>query len=553
MKRQHALIWIWQNIRCESGWIALQTLTSALIALSFVWFALVSRRVVDIATGILAGNMWRESGLLLSILLMQALLNIADHLIQTRTTAKLGMHMQERVFTGLFGKKWRAVNPYSSGDLMNRLTGDITLTTTAASTLLPQVVSMLARLIASMAVLLVMDRLFAVILLAAGLVLLVFTRLCGKKIKKIHKACQESEGDTRFFMQECIENWPVVQSFGVLSWVRRRLQMLQNKNFGYRMRQARLSVSANTAVYLMFSGCYYVALAWGAWRLSTGIITFGSLTAFLQLVQQVQTPLRNMSGVLPQYYGMLASAERLMELEELTEEPPVDAVVLPEKWHAITASQLTFSYDRAPVFQKAELTVRRGEFIAIAGYSGIGKSTFFKLLLGFLEPDSGQVICETDDGPVPAGRATRGLFSYVPQGNLLLSGSIRQNLTFCCENATDEEIWAAVKVAAIDEFIRQLPDGLDTELGERGLGLSEGQLQRLAIARGVLYGAPVLLLDEATAALDEETEARVLANLHALPDKTCICISHRPAALQICDRVLYIRDGRFEEDSLDEI
>ncbi len=552
MIKQHTLSWIWQSVKQQSGWILLQTLTSVFISLSYVWFALVSRRVVDMAIGVMDGNMWHQSALLLGILLAQALLHVVDQLAQTHTTNKVGMCIQERVFSRLFQKKWQSLNPYSSGDLLNRLTGDVTATATAASTLPPRLLSLLARLIASMAVLLMMDTMFAVILLAAGLLLLLLSRLLGRRIKKIHKDCQESEGNTRFFMQESIENWPVVHSFGVLSWVGRRLRALQDRHFFYRMRQARLSVSANTLVYLMFTGCYYVALAWGAWRLATGVITFGALTAFLQLIQQVQVPLRNMSGIMPQYYGMLASAERLMELEQLPDEKPADTLVSPEKLRAITVSDLTFAYDRVNVFEKANLTVKRGEFVAIAGYSGIGKSTFFKLLLGILEPTDGRVECDTEDGLVTVGQATKKLFSYVPQGNLLLSGTIRQNLTFCCEDATDDEIWEAARIAAIDDLIRELPDGLETQLGERGLGLSEGQLQRLAIARGVLYGAPVLLLDEATAALDEETEETVLANLHAIPDKTCICISHRPAALNICDRVLYVRDGRFEEDPGDQ-
>ncbi len=552
MIKQNALSWIWQSVKQQFGWILLQTLTGVLVALSYVGFALTSQRVLDIATGVMEGNMWRQSALLIGILLIQALLHIVDHLLQTRTTTRVGMAMKERVFTGLFAKKWQAVNPYSSGDLMNRLTGDVTTAATGASQLPPHLISLIARLTTSMVVLLMMDTLFAAVLLGAGLLLFFVSRLWGRHIKKIHKTCQESEGDTRFFMQESIENWPVVQSFGVTEWVRRRLGVLQTRNFKHRMRQARFGVVANTLIYLMFSCCYYVALAWGAWRLATGVITFGALTAFLQLVQQVQVPLRNMSGILPQYYNMIASAERLIELEQLPEEPSAEQKVPAEKLRAVAVSDLTFSYERAEVFKNATLTVNRGEFVAIAGYSGIGKSTFFKLLLGFLEPTSGRVVCETDDGPVTVGNATRGLFSYVPQGNLLLTGTIRQNLTLCCEDATDEQIWEAVRVAAIDDFIRELPLGLETPLGERGLGLSEGQLQRLAIARGVLYGAPVLLLDEATAALDEETEEKVLQNLHALKDKTCICISHRPAAMKHCDRVLHVRDGRFEEDPLDQ-
>lgn len=551
MKQKNTHRWIWQIARGELGGIVLHTLVGAAISLSYVVFALVSQRVVDMATGEMEGNMWVQSGILIGVLLLQALLGVCNHTLQTYTTSKIEMRMKERVFSALYHKKWQQVSAFSSGDLLHRLTGDVNVTASAVANLLPQVVSLFTRLIAALVVLIVMDKLFAAILLAVGGALLLFSRLYGAKIKKLHALCQETEGETRFFMQESLENWTVVQAFQLVPWIRNRLKGLQTANYKHKMRRSLVSSFANMALYLLFSGCYYLALAWGAWRLATGVITFGTLTAFLQIVQQVQTPFRGMSGIMPQYYNMLSSAERMLELEALPDEPTVDTCAK-SPLLSIKISDLMFSYDRDLVFDGASLTVNKGEFVAIVGHSGIGKSTFFKLLLGFLEPESGTIVCDTEAGQLPAGAMTRQYFSYVPQGNLLLSGTIRQNLTFCCEQATDDEIWAAVEVAVIADFIRQLPEGLDTPLGERGLGLSDGQLQRLAIARGVLHGAPVLLLDEATSALDEETEKQVLSNLHALSDRTCICISHRPAALAICDRVLHIRDGRFEEDHFEK-
>lgn len=551
MKQKNTHRWIWQIARGELGGIVLHTLVGAAISLSYVVFALVSQRVVDMATGEMEGNMWVQSGILIGVLLLQALLGVCNHTLQTYTTSKIEMRMKERVFSALYHKKWQQVSAFSSGDLLHRLTGDVNVTASAVANLLPQVVSLFTRLIAALVVLIVMDKLFAAILLAVGGALLLFSRLYGAKIKKLHALCQETEGETRFFMQESLENWTVVQAFQMVPWIRNRLKGLQTANYKHKMRRSLVSSFANMALYLLFSGCYYLALAWGAWRLATGVITFGTLTAFLQIVQQVQTPFRSMSGIMPQYYNMLSSAERMLELEALPDEPTVDTCAK-SPLLSIKISDLMFSYDRDLVFDGASLTVNKGEFVAVVGHSGIGKSTFFKLLLGFLEPESGTIVCDTEAGQLPAGAMTRQYFSYVPQGNLLLSGTIRQNLTFCCEQATDDEIWAAVEVAVIADFIRQLPEGLDTPLGERGLGLSDGQLQRLAIARGVLHGAPVLLLDEATSALDEETEKQVLSNLHALSDRTCICISHRPAALAICDRVLHIRDGRFEEDHFEK-
>ncbi len=551
MKQKNTMKWIWQIARGELGGIILHTLVGAAISLSYVVFALVSQRVVDMATGQMHGDMWMQSGILIGILLLQALLGICNQLLQTHTTTKIEMRMKERVFTALYRKKWQRLSAYSSGDILHRLTGDAGVTATAVATLIPRVVSLFTRLIAALVVLIMMDKLFTGILLLAGGALLLFSRLYGGKIKKLHALCQQTEGDTRFFMQESIEDWTVVQAFRVVPWMQRRLKELQTANYKHKIRRSRISSIANMALYLLFTGCYYIALAWGAWRLASGAITFGTLTAFLQIVQQVQTPFRNMSGIMPQYYNMLSSAERLIELEMLPDEPLTVCENMPPL-RAITVSDITFSYDRDLVFRGASLTVKKGEFVALVGHSGIGKSTLFKLLLGFLEPESGRIVCETETGEISVGAGTRPYFSYVPQGNLLLSGTIRQNLVFCCENATDEEIWAAAEVAAIADFIRELPAGLDTPLGEKGLGLSDGQLQRLSIARGVLYDAPVLLLDEATSALDEETEKQVLRNLHALPDKTCICISHRPAAMAVCDRVLHVRDGRFEEETVEK-
>ncbi len=550
MKRMKTHRWIWESTRGEFAGVALHTLVSVVISLCYVAFALVSRRVVDMATGAMQGNMWVQSGLLIGILLLQALLGICNLLLQTYTTTRIEMRIKERVFSALYHKKWQQVSRYSSGDLLHRLTSDVTVTANTVSNMAPHIVSMLTRLIAAFVVLVIMDKLFAVLLLAVGSSLMLFSKMYGGKIKKLHAKCQETEGETRFFMQESLENWTVVQAFRMAPWMRGRLKTLQTANYKLRLRRTFISSLANMALYLLFSGCYYLALAWGAWRLATGVITFGALTAFLQIVQQVQTPFRNMSGILPQYYNMLSSSERLMEIEDLSDEQNDDAAQV-SALCAITMSDVVFSYDRDQVFDHASLTIRQGEFVAIVGHSGIGKSTFFKLLLGFLEPESGRVVCETDSGIVSVAAATRPYFSYVPQGNFLLSGTIRQNLTFCCEDVTDEAIWKAIEVAQIADFIRQLPQGLDTVLGERGLGLSDGQLQRLAIARGVLYGAPVLLLDEATSALDEMTEKQVLQNLRALPDVTCICISHRPAALSVCDRVVNIQDGVFKEDRVE--
>ncbi len=548
MEKQPAQKWIWRVARKEWLTILLLTFTGAAISVSYVVFALISQKVVDVATGVMEGNMWYYSGMLLAVLLLQAVTGICNHVLQTRAIGRMEIRIKEKVFRCLYRKKWQDVSRFSSGDILNRLTSDAHVAADTVASLLPHVVSLFTRLTAALVVLIIMDKVFAVVLVAAGGLLLTVGRLYGVFIKKIHAACQQTDGETRFFMQESLENWSVIQAFRATPWTFRRLGELLRINYRHKMRRSRIGSLTSTAMYLLFSGCYYVALAWGAWRLATGIITFGTLTAFLQIVQQVQTPIRGMSGILPQYYGMLSSAERLMELEKMEDEPSA----LPQEkmmpFESIEIRNLAFRYDRDVVFTDASVVIQKGEFVALAGHSGIGKSTLLKLLLGFLEADSGDIVCKTAGGCLPINASTRGYFSYVPQGNFLLSGTIRQNITFGCADVTEEQIWQAAEMAAIADFIRGLPEGLDTMLGERGLGLSDGQLQRLAIARGILYDTPVLLLDEATSALDEATERLVLTNLRKLTDKTLICISHRSAALQACDRVLYIRDGRIEEE-----
>ena len=278
-----------------------------------------------------------------------------------------------------------------------------------------------------------------------------------------------------------------------------------------------------------------------------GRMSFGSLTAITQLVSQLQAPFVNLSGVMPQYIAMLAAAERLMELEEIQGEPAPagePAGSMYDRMDAICAEELAFSYDRDRVLADATFALPKGAFAVITGPSGIGKSTLLKLLLGVYRPENGKLCLQCHGGEVVLDRSTRRLFAYVPQGNLLMSGTLRENLVIVRPEASREDIDQAIHVSAMDDFLPQLPQGLDTVLGESGAGLSEGQAQRLAIARAVLGGAPVLLLDECTSALDAETERKVLERIRALSGRTCIAVTHRPAALELCDWELKVGDGK---------
>lgn len=547
--------WIWRIAKPFTGYIVLISLISAFSAGSTVVFALLTQQVIDRATGAAEGNFWIPGMVLISVVLARMLLSVLYNYLTGWINGKLEIRIKDRVFDTLFRKQWKDVNGFHSGELLNRMTSDSGIIVTGVINTAPQITAMVISLVASIAVLFAMDWKFTLILLSFGLLMLIVSRIYGRYIKVLHKECQTTDGAGKAFTQETLANWMVVQSFGGGETIRTRMDKLLHINFKAKMRRVRLSSVSHAVMYLLFNGSYYIALLWGAVQLTLpgGAMTFGSLTALLQIVSQIRTPFMNMSGILPQYYNMLASAERIMELENLPDEPRLpqlyEAGELYTRMQDIRIDGVNFSYDEEKiVLDGANFTLHKGEFVALAGFSGIGKTTLFKLILGFYPPDAGALYADLGEERVPLGADTRCLFAYVPQQSMLLSGTIRENIAFCCGDVSDEAIWAAAEVADVAEAIRQQPDGLDTLLGERGSGLSEGQLQRLAIARAVLSDAPILLLDECTASLDEATEERVLQRLRALPDRTCLCISHRPAALEICDRVVRVVDGKFVED-----
>ena len=544
--------WIWRATRPYA--VALLSVISFLTSLSAVGFALLSRQVIDRATGDASGDFWISGLLLLLMLLGRVLLGVWYNYLSTWINTRLGMRIKDRIFFTLFKKQWKTLSTFHSGELLHRMNADCGTVVNGVVSFTPHVVSMITSIVACIAVLLTMDWKFTVFLLGVGGVMLLCSRFYGIRQKKLFKQCQETAGKAKAFAQEGLANWTMIQSFNGGDAIRQRLGQLHHANFKTMMRSARWGSIAHAAAYLLFNGSYYIALLWGALRLTTpGGITFGALTALLQIVSQIRAPFMNMSGILPQYYNMLASAERIMELENLPDEPRLPQLYEADELYArmqdIRIDGVNFSYDEDKiVLEGADFTVHKGEFVALAGFSGIGKTTLFKLMLGFYPPDAGTLYADLGEERVPLGADTRCLFAYVPQQSMLLSGTIRENIAFCCGDVSDDAIWAAAEVADVAEAIRQQPDGLDTVLGERGSGLSEGQVQRLAIARAVLSGAPILLLDECTASLDEATEERVLQRLRALPDRTCLCISHRPAALEICDRVVRVVDGKFVED-----
>ena len=541
MKKQkidrRSLRYIGRYVKSHGWLITFLTVADCLASLIPVLLAVISKNILEIATGDASGNMRHQTVALIVLVAAQVGLHMLVNTLTVRTRARIEMKLKSDTLGAIFDKKWRATTAFHSGDILTRMTADVNVITDGIVAFIPQVAALIVRLIACIWVLLWLDPRIMWVVLAVGCAFLAVSQVARKYFKLTHKDVQRTDGEVRSFVQENLENTAAVKAFGAGSSMLRRLNVLQQINFRMRLKKNVISNLANAAFRLAFSCSYYLVLAWCAFGLTAGSITVGTMTAFLQIINQIRAPFHSAGGLLPQVYSAMASAERLLELHDLPDEAG-QVGDLPRDWRSIRFEDVSFAYDHDhPVLTNFNGVLNKGQFVAVVGHSGIGKSTVIKLLLCLLDPDGGRITLETADGETDWDIGTRPLFAYVPQGNLILSGTIRENICFGRRELSEEELRFAAQTADILSLIDELPDGFDTVIGERGLGLSEGQVQRIAIARAVACGAPILLLDEATSALDEATETRVLENLRALDGKSAFVISHRPGAAKICDAI----------------
>lgn len=546
MKKRTPIAWISRRIHKRKGTLVLMTLTHIVSALLGVLFALGARWIIDSAQ---SQNVWQ----LVAACILQGLLIlgiIGTHMLerhmQEMLTAKLDKDLKAHFLHRLLGGDYQTVSAYHTGELLNRLNNDIRIVTANVVSLLPGVAGMITRLAAALIVLAFLQPLLALLVVAAGLVVVLATALLRRKLKDLHKKVAEAEGKSSGFMQETLEKLLFVQAMDVSDEVEKRAEGLLENRYRLQRKRKNISVLSNTCLNILSYGAAFGTLVWCAIALFNGAMSFGTLTAVSQLVGQLRGPFVNLSGIMPQYVALCAAAERLMELESVGRRPKArtDGAVVYEKMHSIEARGMTFGYGREQIFENASFSLPKNTFGVVVGQSGIGKSTLLKLLLGVLHPQKGGLLIANGGEGIDIDATTRSLFAYVPQGNLLLSGTIRENLLLTRPDATEEELQQAVYVSGMEEFLQELPLGLETVLGENGAGLSEGQAQRLSIARAVLSQAPILLLDEATSALDPETEKTVLQRIKALPNKTCIAVTHKPKPMEYCDWVLEVGQSR---------
>jgi ATP-binding cassette subfamily B protein len=489
-------------------------------------------------------------GIVLLTLLRAALCAVARHILEyTRST--LENRLKERLFFTLLTRDYGSVSGIHSGEWMNRLTSDAATVADELSTILPELLGMLVKLLGASALMVYLLPGFAWILVPGGAIILILSYAFRKRLKSLYRRIREADGALRVFLSERLSSLLVVRSFAreeqTVAEAREKMKAHQEA----RMKRNRVSNFCNLGFGLLMRGAYLCGAFYCGYGILMGTMSYGTFVAVLQLVGQIQSPFANLTGYLPKYYAMLTSAERLMEAETFQarsakERSEEQVKQLYETLHSIQFQSATFSYaahgtDKDgkagfPVIDGFDFTIQKGEYVAITGPSGCGKSTLLKLVMSLYPLDGGERSLELHSGEkIPLDGTLIRLFAYTPQGNQLMSGTIREVVTFG-GSGNDAAVWRALRIACAEPFVRQLPEGLDTQLGERGAGLSEGQMQRLAIARAIYSDHPILLLDEATSALDEQTEQQLLYNLRAMTDKTVLIVTHRPASLEICDR-----------------
>ncbi|MCD8216375.1 MAG: ABC transporter ATP-binding protein/permease [Clostridiales bacterium] len=547
-KGKNALWWIYSYSKTKLLWVLCVAGISGIISVCYVFLALASKNILDIATGDKTGSIALWALVLCGIIGFQAFLNVLGSNIRIRAMGKIEISIKQGVFKKLLKKKYISLSAYHTGEIVNRMSADITVVINGIVDLLPVAVSIATQIVSGFIVLIYIDAKFTLVVIAVGVILFIAGRIYAKHFKYLHKEVQTSDGVIRSFIQEIFENIIVIKSFSNFLPVSGRLMEKQLESYKIKLKRNTVGNIANTGVYVLFTASYYGALIWGAFKILAGTITFGTLTAFLQVIDQVRSPMKNMSSLIPSYYSMIASAERLMELEAMEDEELSPCNIKYEDIEAIEIDNLTFGYgEKELIFDGAFGSIDKNSLTTVIGPSGEGKSTLLKLILGIIEPKSGGLYFKTKRGRVKIDGGFRELFAYVPQGNMVLSGSLRDNIRFFNEETADEKIIEAAKTAQIYDLTEELKDGLDTVIGERGFGLSEGQVQRISIARAILSDTPILLLDEATSALDAETEERLLKAITGLENKTCIFVSHKEAAVSCCDKILKVTKGKISE------
>lgn len=557
------ILWLWHHHKgCRK-----QAILNVIIGIFQVILGLIGvevlRQLTDIAAGKTNGPLMIMGGVYIAIIILEFICNISHTWVASILGVKTQNMMQQQFFSQLLKGKWQGIEQYHSGDVLNRLFGDVNDIVNLMTEVLPFLITLFIQFIASFIYLFNMDAYLAYILIIASPVFLLLSKLYFKKMRRIVRKIKDSNSSIQSTIQESIQHKMVIKVMEMADTMIQKLEKRQSLLRWQIKQRAKFSIFTRTIVFIGFRGSALVALIFSLFQLNEGLITVGVLMAFTQLIGRIQHPLLEFSRLLPTFVNSITSSERLMELDEL----PIEETISPVKINCndnttigIRFNDISYKYDaqKPNVLSKLCYDFKPGSFTAILGETGAGKTTMLRLMLALIEPNNGSVTIynnqtksidynnsdkQNELKEINVGVDTRHIFSYVPQGNTLFSGTIRDNLRIGNPKASTEQMYEALKIAKAD-FVNELPDKLDTLCGEGGGGLSEGQAQRIAIARALIRPFKILLLDEATSALDIQTEEALLTNIKEhFTDKTIIFITHRMSAVSFTSEQITLNKG----------
>ena len=516
--------------------------------------SIASKYMIDIITGYETSKLW----VMILIMVGSTVFSLAFSSIISRISTKLSIDINNDIQADIFDKivdaDWLSLNKYSNGDILNRFNGDIGTVSSNAISWLPTIIIAVYNFVATFFVIMHYDWIMAVIALGSAPVMLLMSRFMIKKQRDYSKKVREMSSQLMTFEVEAFYNFDTIKSFGVAPHYSKKMRWWQGKFRDISLKYNLFSIKTNIFMSILGTVVQFAAFGYCLFRLWTNDITYGTMTLFLQQRSNLSSAFNSVVSIIPAFLNSSVSAHRIRELVELPKE-----VHIPEsgemdkyidKGFEVRMDDVNFSYvEGTRVITDSAFRAKPGEIVALVGPSGEGKTTMIRLILGLIRPEDGGVKLRASGGQeIEMNAETRHLFAYVPQGNTILSGTIAENMRMVKEDATDEEIVEALKVECAWDFVEKLPQQINNSVGERGRGLSEGQAQRIAIARAVLRAAPILLLDEATSALDVTTERTVLRNIvKQHPNKTCIVTTHRPSVLNLCQRVYRVMETHVTE------
>lgn len=533
--------WLWRAWRGNQLQAILNAaigLLSVVVSLAQVWAV---QHAIDVASGHAEGSIYWSVGVMALLVLCGFALRICSIWVRNILGIKAQNRMQQRMLDRILRSEWTGKESHHSGDVLNRLEQDVGTVVSFLTETIPNTISVVAMFVGAFLYLFSMDKVLAFVIVGIIPVFVLLSKLYIGQMRRLTRQVRDSDSKVQSVLQETIQHRMLIKTLESDSIMVDRLESTQSELRHRVVKRTAFSVVSNFILNAGFSVGYLIAFLWAALRMADQTLTFGGMTAFLQLVNRIQGPARDLTRLAPVFVGVFTAAERLMELEENPLEEQGNPIPLTAPC-GVRLEHITYAYDDGDsnVIEQLDFDFYPGSCTAVLGETGAGKTTLIRLILALLHPNEGKVILYNQQEQKELSPLMRCNFVYVPQGNTLMSGTIRDNLRLGKLNATEEEIKAALEMSCAS-FVMELPDGLDTVCTEAGGGLSEGQAQRISIARALLRNRPIMLFDEATSALDPETERQLLHNILSNHDKTVIFITHRPAVVDYCDQTLHLQ------------